>query len=457
MLKYKQNASLDECKKNTKIKNIVCFVNRSSDECYEFFPPACEKLGLDLKIFNLSSGWTVIEDENDRPILIDRTGDVEFRFSEMTPDNTLIFPRVYSSYANLKNDDERKMCNGLEKLLADNNYMCINNLNAATLAQDKCACSLYCTEANLDQPRYIIFDKKTLNKCKDEEGTLIQEKFDEIVKTMYEDWDNEKSEEFTFVVKKPTGSLGIGVTLCKGNELLSTLQLILDCGCPQVLVQEMCKCDGGDLRIHVLNMGGEPKVISAMKRCKSTKDFRSNYSLGNDTESVELTDNQKRLAIEATKASGAAWTGIDVMHLEEPSIDGFEDVLIEINTSPGLSGISETTNDNIIEEILKAVLEGVEDGKDVVRPPFNMTNKSIITADGVDIVLNLSRINAKHSQLIVPYTYNNYFTDIIKIDGRNIVLSNIDITYSYDVEVPTLYLSMSDIINNKINLVMFDR
>lgn len=457
MINFKNNSYSKIGKKKEKsIKHVVVFVRFDHDECFENFPAACDKLGLDCKIFNVTDGWEIAQDENNIPVIRNKK-EVEWSFAEWTPENTIVFPRVFSSVLGLKSEPEIAACKGLDKVLQENNYTCINNFEAATKCSDKSECSLYCTDANLDQPRYIIFTKGLLNKCKDEEGTLVQEKFDEIIKTMYEDWDNEKSEDFTFVVKKPVGSLGIGVTLCKGNELLPTLQLLLDCGISSVLVQEMCKCDDGDLRIHVLNLGGEPKVVTAMKRCKSTKDFRSNYSLGNDTETVELSDNQRRLAIEAAKASELTWTGVDIMHLQEPSIDGFEDVLIEINTSPGLSGITETIGHNVIEDILSEVINKWDENKKPVRCPLVITPKSELTADGAKIKLDLSRINNKTSQLTIPYNYNNYFGEVINIDGRTCNFDGLDISYSYEIDEPTLILGMNDIKKNKINIHLFDK
>ena len=71
----------------------------------------------------------------------------------------------------------------------------------------------------------------------------------------------------------------------------------------EMLVQEYIEADR-DYRIHVLNN----QVVASMARIRKTKDFRTNYSLGNTTEHIpveKLPKDMKDIAVKAAKAVSA--------------------------------------------------------------------------------------------------------------------------------------------------------
>jgi len=154
--------------------------------------------------------------------------------------------------------------------------------------------------------------------------------------------------KFPVVVKTLQGSKGVGVFIVDTEEgMKSSLQTIWKVSNKktEVLFQEFLLADY-DMRVHVL--GGE--VIASMKRFKIKKDFRSNYSLGGDVKSVKLTDEQKELAILASKSVNAVWAGVDIMKTK----DG-KSFVIEINSSPGTEGIEKATEIGVVEKVVRYV------------------------------------------------------------------------------------------------------
>ena len=162
------------------------------------------------------------------------------------------------------------------------NFFVINNRETIEVCGDKFRTTLKLTENNIPTPKArIIRDIESV---------------DEICS----DFDN----KFPLVLKTIKGSKGVGVLMVKSySDLVSVLQLVWKTD-PDVemLLQEYVKSDF-DYRIHVLNN----EVIGGMKRIRKTKDFRTNYSLGNDVENVpvdEMSDELKEIAIKSTKAVG---------------------------------------------------------------------------------------------------------------------------------------------------------
>ena len=93
--------------------------------------------------------------------------------------------------------------------------------------------------------------------------------------------------------------------------------------------------------------GGKQKILAAMKRVKLSGDFRSNVSLGATAEPIKLTKEQEKIALETAKVSKLPWCAVDIMPLVENSNPELGDnVVLEINASPGTEGISEVIKEN---------------------------------------------------------------------------------------------------------------
>ena len=93
-----------------------------------------------------------------------------------------------------------------------------------------------------------------------------------------------------------------------------------------------------------------------MKRKKIGGDFRSNVSLGAQAEPIEITKEQKDIALKVAKISGMPWCAVDIMPLKKGSNPEIGDnVVLEYNASPGTDGISEVIGENFCSVLLNAI------------------------------------------------------------------------------------------------------
>jgi len=109
------------------------------------------------------------------------------------------------------------------------------------------------------------------------------------------------------------------------------------------LVQEFIKEAGGaDIRCLVL--GG--KVVAAIQRRAKDGEFRSNLHLGGEAESVKLSKDERKIAIEATKVMGLEMAGVDIIRSERGPL------VLEVNSSPGIEGAEKTTSIGVAEKMI---------------------------------------------------------------------------------------------------------
>ena len=104
------------------------------------------------------------------------------------------------------------------------------------------------------------------------------------------------------------------------------------------LVQDFVREAAGE-DIRCLVVGG--KVVASMKRTGAEGDFRSNLHRGGSAKSVRITKTERETAIRAAKVFGLNLAGVDLLRSEAgPKV-------LEVNSSPGLEGIENSTGKNI--------------------------------------------------------------------------------------------------------------
>jgi len=110
------------------------------------------------------------------------------------------------------------------------------------------------------------------------------------------------------------------------------------------LLQEYIKeSSGKDIRVFVVGN----KIVAAMDRIAVTRgEFRSNFSLGGKVKIAELTDEEKKMAIKATRVCGLDYAGVDLIRSKEGT------KVLEINSNPGFKGITEATGADVAGEII---------------------------------------------------------------------------------------------------------
>jgi ribosomal protein S6--L-glutamate ligase len=156
------------------------------------------------------------------------------------------------------------------------------------------------------------------------------------------------------VIKFLEGTQGIGVILVEtASAARSVLEAFLGLKV-NIMVQEFIReAKGCDLRCFVV---GGKVVASMMRKAKSPEEFRSNLHRGGCAEPVQLTDEERKMAVRAAHIIGLNVAGIDMIRSDRGPL------IMEVNASPGLEGIERTTGVNVAGEIIKFIEESLSEG-----------------------------------------------------------------------------------------------
>lgn len=164
------------------------------------------------------------------------------------------------------------------------------------------------------------------------------------------------------VIKFLEGTQGIGVILVETSKAArSVLEAFLGLKV-NIMVQEYIKEAGGtDIRCFVV---GDQVVASIKREAKSSEEFRSNLHRGGVASPVDITPEERNMAIRAAQIIGLNVAGVDIVRSHRGPL------IIEVNASPGLEGIEKTTNKDIASEIIKFIENELhEDDAEFRHPP----------------------------------------------------------------------------------------
>jgi ribosomal protein S6--L-glutamate ligase len=146
------------------------------------------------------------------------------------------------------------------------------------------------------------------------------------------------------VVKLLEGTKGIGVVLAENTKAAESVINAFRSLKADILVQHYIKeSKGRDIRCFVIG----DKVVASMQRIGEEGEFRANIHLGGKGEAVEITQEERQMAIKATKTIGLDVAGVDMVR----SVTGPK--ILEINSSPGLEGIEAATNIDIASKMIE--------------------------------------------------------------------------------------------------------
>lgn len=327
-------------------KNIIVFTNnRDSDKnkTLKNIEEAIDNLKK-AKCKVIPKLYTFVSDEitystDDSGILTITDGDQTLDFTTISNIDTLVFSRL--------GVQGRDNCEHVVSLLQDRGFLVLNPVRYSELASNKYDTAVLLRKGEIPQPRFCSMTKSILY---DEEQYL------ESMRDVYPEWskDPDKNEDFKLVCKILDGHGGTGVFMTDGKKLNAILQTIFAVDPErQLIIQRKEEGDGGDIRVHVLTLRDEQKILACMKRQQLGGDFRSNVSLGAEAIKVELTEEQEQIALRAAKISRLPWCAVDIMPLKKGSNKEVGDnVVLELNASPGTDGISEVIGFNFINVLL---------------------------------------------------------------------------------------------------------
>lgn len=218
------------------------------------------------------------------------------------------------------------------ELLTHQGRLVINSTAGLSLAESK-AQTTYCLhDAGLPVPRTIV----TQNM--DEAAEAINSLGAAVIKPLY-------------------GSHGVGIERIDADTDARFLQAFMRRH-GIVYIQEYIPNAGRDIRAFVVG----DEIPAAMYRVAHEGQWKTNVYQGSSCEPCELTPAIREICIEATRTIGLDYTGVDV--IEGP--DG--PMVLELNGAPSWYGLSETTDRNVAEDIVRHVLRKLEAGQTARQP-----------------------------------------------------------------------------------------
>lgn len=321
-------------KNNKTLKNIYDAVdNLKKDKC-EIIP--------EIHVFEAAD---IDFDDEDHDNFTITDGDETFVIKEESNIDTLIFSRL--------GVQEEAQCEHIVEILQDRGFLVLNPVKYSALACNKYESAVLFDKGDIPQPRFSLMTK----------NVLYDEKlYEEAMQSLYPEWDvkdSDKNKDYMVVMKILDGHGGTGVALIDGKRIYAILQLIFAVDPEaEILLQKKEEADGGDIRVHVLTLRDKQVILAAMKRVKIGGDFRSNVSLGAEAEPVKLTPEQEQIALKTAQLSKLPWCAVDIMPLVKGSNKEVGDnVVLEINASPGTAGISEVIKTNFVNILLNELTD----------------------------------------------------------------------------------------------------
>lgn len=150
------------------------------------------------------------------------------------------------------------------------------------------------------------------------------------------------------VIKLLEGTQGVGVVLAETHKAArSVLEAFLNLKAHFIVQEYIKEAQGKDIRCFVIN----EEVIATMQRTAVPGEFRSNLHRGGKAELVDITDEERRMAIHTTKIMGLNIAGVDLLRSDRGPL------IMEVNSSPGLEGIETVSQIDIASKIIQFIEE----------------------------------------------------------------------------------------------------
>ena len=265
--------------------------------------------------------------------------------------------------------------------------------------------------------------------------------------------------KYPVIMKTLTGTQGIGVSIVESEKsMVSVAQSLWKFGAA-LLLQEYLKFDF-DIRTIVVN----GKILASTKRTSAKKDFRSNRHREATTEPYKLSNDERKLVLDAARSVGAYMVGVD------HAIVNGEHFILECNGSAGLGsefGLYNTFRDDesyvgeakpkkIMKELFDYITQDVHrkhsfnkesgfhervviDGYGPIPAKFdtgNGTHASMFVVDKIDVSGKTVKWEKDGKKFTSKLQGESHPTHNTKIDERPIVFVNLTFNNKYYVDVP---------------------
>lgn len=155
------------------------------------------------------------------------------------------------------------------------------------------------------------------------------------------------------VIKLNEGAQGQGVLLAEKRSASQGMIEAFRGLYANFVVQEFIgEAKGGDLRCFVVG----DQVVAAMHRQAPEGEFRANIHRGGTASAVELSDDERTIALRAARIMGLTVAGVDLLRSRRGPL------VLEVNSSPGLEGIEAATAVDVAGTIIEHLSSAI-DGK----------------------------------------------------------------------------------------------
>jgi ribosomal protein S6--L-glutamate ligase len=157
---------------------------------------------------------------------------------------------------------------------------------------------------------------------------------------------------FPVVIKMLESTHGVGVLLAENLlQTSSILEAFQKLGERVILQEFIAEAEGSDIRAVVIN--GE--VVASMRRQAKAGEFRSNLHRGASAVPVELTRQEEEISRKVARVIGLEVAGIDILRSHRGPL------IMEVNASPGLEGIENTTGLDVAGKFIELVESKIEE------------------------------------------------------------------------------------------------
>ncbi|NLF87196.1 RimK family alpha-L-glutamate ligase [Candidatus Bathyarchaeota archaeon] len=150
------------------------------------------------------------------------------------------------------------------------------------------------------------------------------------------------------VVKPIFGSRGQGATRINDVDVADTIFKAITFHHGVIYMQEFVEHGFSDIRAFVLG----DQVIASMRRVATG--WKTNYSRGARPAPEEISEENKELAVKASKAVGCKVAGVDI--LEGPN----GPCIVDVNSQPGWKGLQQVAKVDIADKIVEYVLNDLK-------------------------------------------------------------------------------------------------
>ena len=265
---------------------------------------------------------------------------------------------------------------------------------------------------------------------------------------------------YPVIMKTLTGTQGIGVSIVDSEKSMVSVAQSLWKFDAALLLQEFLKFDF-DIRTIVV----DGRILASTKRISAKKDFRSNRHREATTEPYKLSNEEKKIVLDAARSVGAYMVGVDHAKVNN------QIYVLECNGSPGIGSkfasyktdlkdreyVGPTSSENVVKKLFDYLTQDAHrkhsftkesgfqeriiiDGYGPVRAKFdtgNGTLASMFAVDKIDVenqkTVRWEKDGKKFTSKLEGYSEA---TRMDMVDNRPIVNVNLTFNNKYYKDVP---------------------